>query len=104
MYFSKSDTNSLIFPGREPIPQWRILSDRIITPILGIIITFIFTSTILNSTPSWIYSLIFSFESILFLILGIITKSESKKYSFLSLSAYFFITSIFSLIIVILFK
>ncbi|EAY19662.1 hypothetical protein TVAG_432580 [Trichomonas vaginalis G3] len=101
--FARESPNSLNFPGREPIPQWRVLADKFACPIFGILMAFAFSNTILNARVPYIYVGMFGLVALIFALIGFRTKSPELRYSGYSLAAYFGCTAAFCLALILLF-
>lgn len=91
--------DSGMFDGRDALPKWRVLGDRIVTPILAILVTLFFSNQISEAAAPWLYSAIFGVEVLICLFCGFVLDSESVKYSMFSLAAYFFCAAVASLVI-----
>lgn len=101
--FARDNTNSLSFPGREPIPQWRVIADKFACPIFGILMTFAFANTILSARVPYIYVAMFGAIALAFLAVGYRSKSPELSYSGYSLAAYFGATAGFCLALILIF-
>ena len=101
--FARDNGNMLTFPGREPIPRWRVVADYIICPVLAIVLTFVFSNQILSASSPWIYTILFGIEAAISLLVGRFNESPAVRYSSFALAAYFGFTALFCLALVLLF-
>ena len=101
--FARENGNMLSFPGREPIPRWRVVADYIICPVLGIVLTFVFSSQILAASSPWIYTVLFAIVAAVSFLIGRQSQSPAVRYSGFALSAYFGFTDAFCLALILMF-
>ena len=101
-YFARDNGNMLSFPGREPIPRWRVVADYIICPVLGIVLTFVFSSQILEASSPWIYSVLFGLEAVIAALIAYFNQKPTIRYSGFALAGYFGFTALFCLALILL--
>ena len=101
--FARENGGMLNFPGREPIPRWRVVSDYVVCPILGIVLTFVFSSQILSASSPWIYTVLFGLVSLVCFLVAHFNQSQAVRYSGFALCAYFAFTALFCLAMILLF-
>ena len=97
------ESTTLNFPNQRPISRTRVICDRLLSPLLGIISAILYAPKIISSSSSWVYPASFAIECLAFLFFSFIIENASFKYTLLSLSAYFFGISIVTLLIILVY-
>ena len=85
--------------NKENIPHWRVFSDRVMCPLIGIISTFLFLNKIIATTPKLLYTMVFFGEACLMLLFAFFSTSDKIKSSMFSLAVYYLCTAGFAAII-----